>query len=79
MLVDYIFQVTFFGAIMVYGGMREDEGGIKAYFRWKKTPPLVGNVNKNEGAVVDPAKLDEELDRSFHERKLLIRFQRCRF
>uniref|UniRef100_A0A914GVP8 SSD domain-containing protein n=2 Tax=Globodera TaxID=31242 RepID=A0A914GVP8_GLORO len=33
--MDYFYQVTFFGAMMVYGGMREDQGGLIDYFRCK--------------------------------------------
>jgi hypothetical protein len=67
MLVDYIFQITFFASIMVYGGLRESEGGIKTYFRWKKSEVVVADAPQEP--QLDPAKLEEEIDRSYHERK----------
>lgn len=66
MMVDYIFQITFFASIMVYGGMRESEGGIKTYFRWKKKEVLVTGAPQEP--QVDQIKLDEEMDHSYHER-----------
>lgn len=32
-IYDYLYQITFFAAIMVLSGKREKEGGIKSYFR----------------------------------------------
>lgn len=31
--MDYFYQITFFCSCMVYGGMREEEGGLSAYFK----------------------------------------------
>ena len=31
-IFDYIYQITFFPAVMIYGGRRENEGGLIAYF-----------------------------------------------
>ncbi|CAK5031398.1 unnamed protein product [Meloidogyne enterolobii] len=31
--MDYFYQITFFASIMVYGGMREEKGGMAAYFK----------------------------------------------
>uniref|UniRef100_A0A7E4VVR9 SSD domain-containing protein n=1 Tax=Panagrellus redivivus TaxID=6233 RepID=A0A7E4VVR9_PANRE len=36
MIFDYIYQITFFAALMVYGGRRESEGGLAVYFQWCK-------------------------------------------
>ncbi|KAL3119788.1 hypothetical protein niasHT_010079 [Heterodera trifolii] len=33
--MDYFYQVTFFAAVMVYGGMREESGGMISYFKCK--------------------------------------------
>uniref|UniRef100_A0AC34FFI0 SSD domain-containing protein n=1 Tax=Panagrolaimus sp. ES5 TaxID=591445 RepID=A0AC34FFI0_9BILA len=33
-IFDYIYQITFFAALMVYGGRKETEGSLAAYFPW---------------------------------------------
>jgi hypothetical protein len=66
MFVDYIFQVTFFAAIMVYGGMRESEGGIKTYFRCCRSEVLVTGAPRPTN---NPTQSDSEIEKSFHERK----------
>ncbi|KAE9554785.1 hypothetical protein FO519_001982 [Halicephalobus sp. NKZ332] len=53
MLVDYIYQMTFFPAILMYGARRENEGGLIAYFpccRCKKGPTLeeLAEIQKNQ-------------------------------
>lgn len=49
--------------------MRESEGGIKTYFRWKKSNVLVTGAPQN----VEPSNTDEDMDKSFHERKLILK------
>lgn len=43
MLIDYIYQITFFASIMVYGGKREHRGGIKTYCNKKD----IGRIFRN--------------------------------
>ncbi|KAI6187547.1 Patched domain-containing protein 3 [Aphelenchoides besseyi] len=72
MMIDYLFQITFFAAIMVYGGMRESEGGIKMYFRCNRNIDSSGVlVAGNE--VVPKKTNSEEMDQSYHEPTIMHR------
>ncbi|KAI6216646.1 Patched domain-containing protein 3 [Aphelenchoides fujianensis] len=74
MMIDYIFQITFFAAIMVYGGMRESEGGIKVYFRCRKGVDDSGVLmTGNEAVPRKTTTASEEMDRSFHEPTIMHR------
>ncbi|OZC09044.1 hypothetical protein X798_03975 [Onchocerca flexuosa] len=44
MLMDYLFQITFYASFMVYGGRREAEGGLISYC-WR--PRSKGNVTSH--------------------------------
>lgn len=67
-MMDYAYQITFFAAIMVYGGKREDEGGIKAYLNCRK------KTDKNDQIDTITKKNEEEQKtlESWHKRKILI-------
>lgn len=67
MFIDFIFQVTFFAAIMVYSGKREHEGGLIAYFPWMPNccKPTLPEEEADNSCVQQEKKAVE----SFHERK----------
>lgn len=69
-----LFQITFFASIMVYGGKRENEGGIKTYFRCCRqtqpaitdTPAAVDTPSQQPAAI---EKSEDQLNKSYHERE----------
>ncbi|CAD5219888.1 unnamed protein product [Bursaphelenchus okinawaensis] len=87
MLVDYIYQITFFAAIMVYGGMREDRGGIKTYFNKKDIKIIATRVKnhvfcccKTEIPEEEPPRAirqdSQEIETLFHEPTIMHRMFR---
>uniref|UniRef100_A0A0K0FM63 SSD domain-containing protein n=1 Tax=Strongyloides venezuelensis TaxID=75913 RepID=A0A0K0FM63_STRVS len=45
-LFDYLFQITFFSALIVIGAKREEYGGLNSYFPWGTKPPSDDKNNK---------------------------------
>jgi len=75
--MDYAYQITFFGAIMVYGGYREEEGGFVAYLRCKKTDePVPGSVESAPRKESAEKREEEKAMESYHEPTFAHRFFR---
>lgn len=49
--------------------MRESEGGIKAYFRWRKPSILFTGAQQEKNIAEESKNINDELDKSYHERK----------
>lgn len=63
--MDYVFQITFFTSLMVYGAKRENEGGLIAYFRCCKKKE---SAEQNEVVAAPEVRSERSFD-SYHERK----------
>lgn len=62
-LMDFVFQITFFTSLMVYGAKRENEGGLIAYFK------CCCKKKETTTVVPQPEIRSEKSFDSYHERK----------
>uniref|UniRef100_A0A0N4ZRU5 SSD domain-containing protein n=1 Tax=Parastrongyloides trichosuri TaxID=131310 RepID=A0A0N4ZRU5_PARTI len=88
-LFDYIFQITFFSALIVIGAKREKYGGLNSYFPWGTKPPVEGEdkpnmelENGNDNSVVsvkDSHKVQNHSDNAVKNATLMARFMGEKF
>uniref|UniRef100_A0A1I8BXL4 SSD domain-containing protein n=1 Tax=Meloidogyne hapla TaxID=6305 RepID=A0A1I8BXL4_MELHA len=76
--MDYFYQITFFASIMVYGGMREEKGGMADYFKFCRKNIQENNLqinqqnNKENIIIIEEEKNgnnNKRLTDELHERK----------